>query len=318
MIKQVSYLVGAMSLLSILQFSSCANGGSGGKELDTPSKGEIKISVDANYEPIIDSELQVFHAQRPAAKIIPRYAPEADVVNDLLLDSARLIIASRLLTAAELDTFEKLKSPPKVVHLATDAIAFIVHPSSSDSTLTMSELRDVLNGKINKWQQLNPKSKQGVITLVFDNEKSSTVRYVMDSLCQGAALPANAFATKTNEETIKYVSENPNAIGIIGVNWISDTTDPKTQAFNRKIRAVALAKKIGMDYYKPYQAYIATGDYPVTRKMYSISREMRSGLGTGLSAYLAAEKGQRIILKSGLVPSTMPLRIVSISSDPIE
>ncbi|MBK8471826.1 MAG: hypothetical protein IPL33_06420 [Sphingobacteriales bacterium] len=52
--------------------------------------------------------------------------------------------------------------------------------------------------------------------------------------------------------------------------------------------------------------------------MYSISREMRSGLGTGLSAYLAAEKGQRIILKSGLVPSTMPLRIVSISSDPIE
>ncbi|MBK8471828.1 MAG: hypothetical protein IPL33_06430 [Sphingobacteriales bacterium] len=88
MIKQVSYLVGAMSLLSILQFSSCANGGSG-KELDTPSKGEIKISVDANYEPIIDSELQVFHAQRPAAKIIPRYAPEADVVNDLLLDSAK-------------------------------------------------------------------------------------------------------------------------------------------------------------------------------------------------------------------------------------
>lgn len=318
MLKPILYASSVFLLLGLLQLTSCGGSGSSGKELDTPSKGEIKISVDANYEPIIDSELQVFHAQRPAARIIPRYAPEADVINDLLLDSARVIITSRTLTDSELDTFTKMHFKPKVLHIATDAIALIVNPANIDTTLILQQVRDVFTGKINSWKQLNPKSKQGVITVVFDNEKSSTLRYVLDSLCKGAKLPPNVFAAKTNEETIKYVSENKNAIGVIGVNWISDYTDPKAQTFSQKIRTVAISKGLGADYYKPYQAYIATGGYPLTRKMYSISREMRSGLGTGLTAFFASEKGQRIVLKAGLVPATMPLRVVSLSKDPIE
>lgn len=311
------YTVPILILLTLLQFSACS-GGTASKELDTPSRGNIKISVDANYEPIIDSELQVFHALHDAAKVTPRYAPEADVIQDLLLDSARVIITSRTLVGSELDTFEKLKSPPKVLHIATDAIALIVNRANTDSTLILQQIRDIVTGKIKSWKELNPKSNNGVITVVFDNEKSSTVRYVVDSLCKGEKLSANAFATQTNEETIKYVSENKNAIGIIGVNWISDYTDPKAQSFNKKIRSVAISRGLGADYYKPYQAYIATGDYPLTRKVYSISREMRSGLGTGFTAFLAAEKGQRIILKAGLMPATTPLRVISINKDPIQ
>lgn len=316
--KTTLYISPLCVLFLLIQLISCNSNGSNGKELDTPSRGEIKISVDANYQPIIDSELQVFHAQHEAAKIIPHYAPEVDVINDLLLDSARVIITSRNLVGAELDTFNKLKSPPKVLHIATDAIALIVNPANNDSTLILQQIRDIFTGKIKSWKALNPKSKDGVITIVFDNEKSSTVRYVMDSLCKGEKLPANAFATQTNEETIKYVSENKNAIGVIGVNWISDYTNPKAQAFNKKIRTVAIARGLGDDYYKPYQAYIATGDYPLTRKVYSISREMRAGLGTGFTAFLSAEKGQRIILKSGLMPATTPLRVISINNDPIK
>ena len=33
------------------------------------------------------------------------------------------------------------------------------------------------------------------------------------------------------EEVIKYVKEHPNAIGVIGVNWISDEDDPKVLDF---------------------------------------------------------------------------------------
>jgi len=67
-------------------------------------------------------------------------------------------------------------------------------------------------------------------------------------------------------------------------------------------------------YYKPYQAYIATHYYPLWRTVYIISREARTGLGTGFASFVAGEKGQKIILRSGLVPASMPVRLVELKN----
>ena len=66
------------------------------------------------------------------------------------------------------------------------------------------------------------------------------------------------------------------------------------------------------EYYKPYQAYIAQKIYPLWREVYVISKEAYTGLGTGLTAFIASERGQRIVLKFGLVPATMPVRLVEL------
>jgi phosphate transport system substrate-binding protein len=72
------------------------------------------------------------------------------------------------------------------------------------------------------------------------------------------------------------------------------------------------------DYLKPYKAYIAMKKYPLSRNVYIISREARTGLGSGFLAYVASDKGQRIVLKSGLVPATAPVRLVEIRREPIQ
>ena len=69
-------------------------------------------------------------------------------------------------------------------------------------------------------------------------------------------------------------------------------------------------------FYQPYQAYIAQKSYPLVRDIMMISREARSGLASGFMAFVASDKGQRIVLKSGLVPATMPIRIVEINHEP--
>jgi phosphate transport system substrate-binding protein len=43
-----------------------------------------------------------------------------------------------------------------------------------------------------------------------------------------------------------------------------------------------------------------------------ISRQTRAGLGMGFVSFVAGEKGQLMILKSGLVPASMPVRVVQI------
>lgn len=311
------FLIVCMGLLSSHLACNPGNNQSLKKDGDGPTYGQINISVDANYMPIIDSELTVFHSSYPNAKIMAHYKSEAEVVEDLLKDSSRLALISRKLRPDELKIFDTMGYKPKMVKIAHDAIALIVNPANPDTSLTKQEIRKILTGEVKKWNELNPKGRKDVIKVVFDHEFSGTVRYAIDSICSGDKLSSNVFAAKTNEEVVNYVAENPAAIGIIGVNWISDNTDPQAQRFMRKVIAVAVAAKQGLDYYKPFQAYIATKDYPFTRTLYSVNREARKGLGTGFAAFMAGDRGQRIILLSGLVPATMPLRIMAIDNEPL-
>jgi phosphate transport system substrate-binding protein len=65
---------------------------------------------------------------------------------------------------------------------------------------------------------------------------------------------------------------------------------------------------------KPYQAYIALKQYPLWRTVQITLREPRVGLGTGFASFVASDKGQRIVLKSGLVPATAPVRIIELTN----
>jgi phosphate transport system substrate-binding protein len=111
---------------------------------------------------------------------------------------------------------------------------------------------------------------------------------------------------------IEYVSKNKNAIGVISVNWISDSDDSLTTAFLQKVKVVAIAKNNATEAVKPYQAYIKTKEYPFTRSVYMVNRQTRAGLGMGFVSFVAGDKGQLMILKSGLIPAIAPVRLVEI------
>lgn len=64
--------------------------------------------------------------------------------------------------------------------------------------------------------------------------------------------------------------------------------------------------------YKPFQAYIALGNYPMRRRIYLILSEPRNGLASGFTSFVTSDWGQRIILKSGILPATQPVRLVNV------
>jgi phosphate transport system substrate-binding protein len=307
---QMKYLAAFIPLLALI---SC-NEKPIKEYTDTPTTGAINIGVDETYRPIIDSQLEAFHYYYKNAKVTAHYLSEGDVFKELLLDSVRMIVAARTLNEEEIRYFESLNLVPRVTKIAYDAIALITHGENPDSVLTYEQVRDIFNGKITDWKQLGDGKNQGEIRIVFDNNKSGTARYMKENLLGGKEFPSNCFATNTNEEVINYCNDHPGTLGIIGVNWISDGDDPASLDFLKKIKVIAVepadtALGAGRSY-KPYQAYIAQQFYPFTRTVYIISRDIRSGLASGLTAFIAGDKGQRIILKSGIMPATKPVRIV--------
>ncbi|TGE26777.1 phosphate ABC transporter substrate-binding protein, PhoT family [Hymenobacter metallicola] len=281
---------------------------------DTPTSGAISISVDETFEPILKSQIDTFQKLYPSARITATYKPEEEVMQDLLANKIRVAVVSRQLNATEQAEFDRLKIVPRTARLATDGLAIVVHPSNPDSLLTVSKLRDIFTGKTQEWAQVSGKQGLGSINVVFDTNHSSTTRYVQDSLTRGSALTKRVFAAKSNPALLDYVATHPNAIGIIGVNWISDRDDAEVQGFLKKVRIVGISAQPNPqssdDYLQPYQAYLALKTYPLRREVYLISREARAGLGTGFASFAAGNKGQLIVLKSGLVPATGQMRII--------
>src|SRR5690606_28098557 len=105
--------------------------------------------------------------------------------------------------------------------------------------------------------------------IVFDNANSSTARFVRDSITSRAPLPATAYATKSIPEVIDYVAANKNAIGVIGVNWISDFDDSTVVGFINKVNVAAVSRTHQPSnpdaYVQPYQAYLVQKSYPLFR-----------------------------------------------------
>jgi phosphate transport system substrate-binding protein len=295
----------------ILIFNGCHNP-MGKQPLDeTPTRGNISISVDESFQLLLDTEIFTFQSLYPDAKIKANYKPEADVLNDLMNDSVRTVVLTRDLTKAEKDLLFSQKYLARSTKVAHDALAIIVNRDNPDTLLLISQLEDIFRGKISTWGQLNSQSSSSPINVVFDNNKSGNVRYFQERFALTGSFPSNFFAVNSNNEVLNYVQKNRGALGIISVNWISDKNDSISNRFLKSIHVAGVGNDEG-SICKPYQGYIADGSYPLCRDVYMISRETFAGLGTGFASFVAGDQGQRIILKSGIVPATMPIRLINI------
>jgi len=299
----------------IFLFFLAGCGNSGQKDIDTPTSGSIKVGVDESYRLLIEAEVYTFESLYKYAHIDVQYKTEADVINDFMNDSVPLIIVNRKLTAKQEEYLKSVQYIPKTTLIAHDAIALIVNRENPDSNLFYQTVREIFEGKTTSWKQINPKSKLTGLKVVFDHFKSGNPRYFKERFAIDS-FPATCSAVQSNDEVIHYVEKNVNAIGIVSVNWISDRQDTVSNKFLQRIRVVGISMDgdniPGTRFYKPYQGYIAEGSYPFTREVYCINRQSYTGLAFGFSSFIAGEKGQLILLHSGLVPAAMPVRLVEI------
>ena len=304
-------------VLAIFLTVSCKSYSSKQINKETTTRGDIKIAVDESYQLLADSEIAVFEGMYRYANITPISGSEDSVLKLFLADSVRLMITSRKLTENEEAYLMEGHIIPRTTQIAWDAVAFIVNKSNPDSLIRFNILQDILKGNVSGWKQVNAKSKLGDIEVVFDNQGSGNIRYIMKKFGI-TSLPEYSYSSSSNPSVVDYVQNHADALGIISVNWVSDPDDSITHAFLRKVKVVGVSSEFyaeGNDFYTPHPAYIADKSYPFIREVYAVSRESITGLGRGFIQFVAGDQGQRIILKSGMLPATMPIRLIHISKE---
>ncbi|MGB8192204.1 MAG: substrate-binding domain-containing protein [Chitinophagaceae bacterium] len=269
---------------------------------DTTTSGTIDISVDESFRPIIDSQIKVFEASFPKAKIVAHYKPEAECLRDLSKDSTRMIIITRKLNRDEEDFYkDSIRYVPIMGDLAYDAVTVIVNNKASDSVFSVNDLKSILSGT--STSKLRP--------VMDGTSATSTVRYAIDSILRGQPLGKNVTAARTSQAVLDYVADNVDAIGFIGVSWIGNKEDVNQLSFLQKVNIASIQCSICTTetYVKPFQANIYLRRYPMVRSLHYILKENFGGLGSGFVNFLEGERGQLIFRRAYLLPARMSFNV---------
>lgn len=270
---------------------------------------DVKFAADASFEPIVQELSELFNARHPEATMLPLYCNEDSAIRLLVRDSLRMVITTRKLTENEKALIQKAKHNYKQSLFAYDAFALIVNKNNPDTVINMNEIKGIISGKITDWSQLEVTHKSGPLYMLFDHSGSSTVRFMKDSLNGGKPLSGNIYAEDNYNDVIKKVQEREDVIGVVSTDWLrvskGDTcTLENFRDLDVRVMLVGfygLTDPLGLDardWQRPYQYYIATGEYPLFRGVYAICTDSRPKSTTSMFYFFLKGDGQRVICNS--------------------
>lgn len=303
------------------------------------ASGTDAVFCDDGFKNILDEEIQAFEFSYKDATILPFYMSEQACIDSMLQDKCQSIIITRDFTKEER---AHLKSQYKRIVrsncIAVDAVAMIVNKDNPVSALSMDEIGKILRGEITRWNQLAGNDTTA-IKVVFDAEGSSTVSYMRDKFIpEGKKITdyITPYAQKNNSAVFDVVKHDPNALGIISVSWLgNDLSVAQSVPMDKRMEDYAnendsintsLTEEVNIikvsnpntdnDFspvaYKPYQLYINSGEYPLFRKVWMISTASNSSLLHSFYTFVTGFVGQKIIIKSGIMPYHVNSRVVQL------
>lgn len=290
------------------------------KDANSHTTGTTTMMCDNTFENIMKQEIDVFEYQYPQAHILARYGTQREALDSLMSFKTKTIVIARDLTQKEKDFIKSKNHVVRSSKIAVDAVALIVNPANPVYKLTKKEISEILSGSTRNWNDIEP-NDLGEISVVFDDKASSLATYMRDSLLNGGQFGPNVYAQGSVPAVFKAVMENKNAIGVLGVTWITSdmssadlspeqlteqvlSDDPVVGAtLSDSVKVLSIYNDAEARAYKPYQEHIFNGTYPLFRQMFMITTGTSGSLASGFYAFVTGDIGQKIIMKTGILPA---------------
>ena len=305
-------------LLTLLYFLSCSSGKQQGTS-NWLSEYDVNVAIDETFQPIMSDLVDSYGMAHKEANMKPVFVSEDSALRLLVRDSLRCCIVTRPLNANELSMVKANNLGIRQSLVAYDAIALVVNKSSKDSLITLQEIKDIVAGKITRWEQLSHHAQKGELKLVFDHSGSSTVRYMRDSLCNGNDLQGNVFASegRSNRSVLEMVKADPTIIGVVGANWLKSDSSSVLSDFRNldfNVMRVCPNPETYSKYVRPYQHNIHMGFYPLVRNVYIMYTDPRTTSHVrSFYFFVKGQKGQTIICNDSQLLPSAPVQVKNVS-----
>jgi phosphate transport system substrate-binding protein len=283
------------------------------EEQESATKGTLDIAVDESVAPTIKMVVDEFQRDYPDAKITMKVTSAREAVADLVNEKLSVIISTRELSRDEKDVISKYSLNIQTHKVAADGICILVNRDNAVRQLDLLQLKKILSGDITDWKSINKNSNSGRIQAFGENQNAGGYEYLKQNVLKGSEFSKNIYPCSTSTHIVDMVSKVPGSIGWVGLSW-----KPKDSILVKKnLRVLEIAaydsSSIVQNYFEPHLAHIYRKYYPLYRPIYVYSRDAGLNLGAGFVAFLTHE-GQKVILNSGLVPATYPVRLIQFSN----
>jgi len=308
-----------LAMLTLWLISGCNNqdlenhpGNYFSKQKENLKKGKGTVLLDESYMPLFNTLLYTFQSTRPDADISLQYLPELKNVQLFLEDNELKVLTiagSKELSKKEYESITTTNKRIDTKIIGYDALILIANPSNRVEYIRQSQIRQWLTTNDVNW----PNSKNP-ISIVIDHQFSTNYHTIKTKITD-KAFGNRVFQQAGTDSVIAYVNRNPNSIGIIGYNWLSDRKDPATIKRLKQVKILSVFNEQTGSPIFPSQESIRNHLYPYIRPIRIINRGIRNGINTGFVNFILSEVGQLILDKSGLVPEIDPFRQVELKTE---
>lgn len=270
------------------------------------TRGTATVECDESLFPIMQFQAEDFHNSYPEATILLHSVESREGVVNFVNDSIRTIVLGRSFNKEELDYINGAKIDYEGYKVAYDAVVVVMHRQNPDTTMRISELDSIYCGLKTRWTT----GKKQLIDAYVGDVNSSSDEVFKATILKGRPFGPIVTRIKSSKQLIEEVKNNPGAVGLVGVSWMRGHEQDVMVARLGGGTYQPDSTVVAGQYFSPAQAHILHKYYPISREVYMYTREVRRDAGYGFIAYVKDRKGQQNFVNHGLVPATMPVRIV--------
>jgi phosphate transport system substrate-binding protein len=300
------YFISLASVVLAFFFTGCPV-----ERKETTTKGHSIVAVAESVSPMILQEKTQFEDLYPEAKVDLLTLTDREAVTRMFNDTIKVIVLSRQLNQEEIQVAKQYKIEYQELKIAIDGIAIIVNDKNSVKQLRTTQLDSIFSGSVSSWRAVGGKSTP--IEVCLPDPNSGLFEVTGLKLLNGKKFAIPASAVVSSKAMLEFVSSHPNAIGMVGLNWLSEKKE-NVRILDLSDPNAPDSLHIKGEYFGPNQAWLYKGFYPLTTNVYIYSRSDMYSVGAGFSSFIASGAGQKIILNHGLVPATMPVRLVQLTN----
>lgn len=243
----------------------------------------LTLTGSSTVAPLATELAHAFEAQHPEVRIDVQAGGSSRGLADARQGLNDAGMVSRALTAAEL---EELRSHT----IARDGIALVVHADNPVEELDRGEIRSLYTGGVTSWSAVG--GPDAPVTVVNKAAGRATLEVFLEEMeLKASAVEADVIVGH-NEQAIKTVARNPNALGYVSIGAARYHAER-----DKPIRLLPL------DGVEPTPEAVAAGRFPMSRPLKLVTTGPPSELLRRFIHFATeTQKGRKIVREQLFIP----------------
>ena len=225
--------------------------------------------------PLLAELAAAFHGQSPTVSVEVTGLGTRFGLESLRAGEAEMAMASWL--SPDLSR-QSPDHPWRATAIARDGIAVIVHPENQIAGLGLLQLRDLFSGRIEMWEGVGGRAREGLVQPISREEGSGTRAAFEALVMEDQRVTPLAVVVPSSQAVVDYVAQHPGAIGYVSMGSVS----PAVKALKLEGEA-------------PTPEGAGKGSYPLTHELWLVTADPPAAAVQNFLDFILSPAGQQIV-----------------------